>query len=62
MRGEIRMSKIPDGLVLFYCKDGELYPIAMSQEQLDMLQFLCKVFEPIKVIKKPQGQAVDLRS
>jgi hypothetical protein len=56
------MSKIPDGLVLFYCKDGELYPIAMSQEQLDMLQFLCKVFEPIKVIKKPQGQAVDLRS
>jgi len=28
---------VKDGFVLFYVKDGEVYPIALSNEQLKML-------------------------
>jgi len=54
------VKQLEDGLILMYIKDGKIYPIAMSQEQYDLLQVLGKAFEPIKVIDKPQGEAVNL--
>lgn len=50
-----------DGPVLFYCKDGILYPVALSAEQHDIFEFTCRLFSPIKVVTdKPQGKAVNL--
>jgi len=49
-----------DGVVLFYCKDGVLYPIALTDEQNSMLQFTAKLFEPLKVVNIPQGPAINL--
>lgn len=50
-----------DGLVLFYCKDDVIYPIALSEEQQVTLEFMGHLFAPIKVINIPQGPAVNLR-
>lgn len=50
-----------DGLILMYVKDGTAYPIAMTQEQYDLLQFIAHMFEPIKVVSdKPQGKVINL--
>ena len=49
-----------DQLVLMYVKDGNIHPVAMTGEQQQMLQLLGKTFEPIKVIKEPIGEAVNL--
>ena len=50
-----------DGVVLMYCKDGVLYPVALTEEQNNMLQITASLFSPLKVVKdKPQGQAVNL--
>lgn len=52
-----------DGVVLMYVKDNTIYPVGMTQEQLDMLQLMVKgIFgeQPLKVIDKPQGEAVNL--
>ncbi|MDA2525869.1 hypothetical protein PDQ24_28970 [Bacillus cereus] len=50
-----------DGVVLMYCKDGVLYPVALTNEQNEMLQMSAMLFQPLKVVfDKPQGQAVNL--
>ncbi|HDR6318357.1 TPA: hypothetical protein QCU53_005211 [Bacillus thuringiensis] len=50
-----------DGVVLMYCKDGVLYPVALTNEQNEMLQMSAMLFQPLKVIfDKPQGQAINL--
>lgn len=50
-----------DGVVLMYCKDGVLYPVALTNEQNEMLQFSSMMFQPLKVVfDKPQGQAINL--
>lgn len=50
-----------DQAVLFYSMNGVLYPVALSEEQSTMLQFLVKVFEPLQVVKShPQGEAINL--
>lgn len=50
-----------DGVILMYVMDGVSYPVAMTQEQYDMLQFLVKPFEPLQVIKDhPQGKVINL--
>lgn len=49
-----------DGVVLFYCKDGVLYPVVLTDEQNSMLQFTAKLFEPLKVVNIPQGPAINL--
>lgn len=50
-----------DGVVLMYVKDGVLYPVAMTESELALLQLLAKTFEPLKVVMDhPQGQAVNL--
>lgn len=50
-----------DGLVLMYMKDEVLYPVAMTESQFNMLQFLGKTLEPIKIVfDQPQGSAVNL--
>jgi hypothetical protein len=49
-----------DGIALMYIKDGVMYPVALTQEQYDILQFTARLFEPITVINKPQGEAVNL--
>ncbi|HDR7711231.1 TPA: hypothetical protein QCX89_003238 [Bacillus cereus] len=50
-----------DGVVLMYCKDGVLYPVALTNEQNEMLQLSSMLFQPLKVIfGKPQGQAINL--
>ncbi|MBK5492228.1 hypothetical protein [Bacillus sp. TH13] len=50
-----------DGVILMYCKDGVLYPVALTNEQYEMLQMSSMLFQPLKVVfDKPQGQAVNL--
>jgi len=50
-----------DGVVLMYCKDGVLYPVALTNEQNEMLQLSAQLFQPLKVVfDKPQGQAINL--
>lgn len=50
-----------DGVVLMYCKDGVLYPVALTNEQNEMLQMSSMLFQPLKVVfDKPQGQSVNL--
>lgn len=50
-----------DGVVLMYCKDGVLYPVALTNEQNEMLQFSSMMFQPLKVVfDKPQGRAINL--
>lgn len=50
-----------DQVVLMYCKDGVLYPVALTNEQNEMLQISARLFSPLKVIfDKQQGQAINL--
>ncbi|MEN3130823.1 hypothetical protein [Bacillus albus] len=50
-----------DQVVLMYCKGGVLYPVALTNEQNEMLQMTMSIFSPLKVITdKPQGQAINL--
>lgn len=49
-----------DGVVLFYCKEDTLYPVALNESEYNMLQMMVKAFEPLKIIDKPQGKTVDL--
>ncbi|PEW60465.1 hypothetical protein CN448_30850 [Bacillus cereus] len=50
-----------DGVILMYCKDGVLYPVVLTSEQNEMLQFSSMMFQPLKVVfDKPQGQAINL--
>jgi hypothetical protein len=52
---------LKDGIVLFYCKDGVLYPVALTEEQQWTLEMTAKLLSPIKVVfDKPQGQAINL--
>jgi hypothetical protein len=45
-----------DGVVLMYCKGGVLYPVALTNEQNEMLQLSSMLFQSLKVIfDKPQG-------
>jgi len=55
-------EKVKDGLYLFYVKDKQVYPIGMSNEQWDLLQYLGNSIagNPIKVLQEPMGKAVDL--
>lgn len=56
-------KKIEDGLYLFYIKDEDIYPVGLSQEQWDMLQFMGNVIagDPIKIIDKSLGKAESLK-
>lgn len=50
-----------DQAVLFYAMNGVLYPVALTEDQSNMLQMLVKVFEPLPVVQShPQGEAVNL--
>ncbi|MCK5600689.1 hypothetical protein KAR91_02400 [Candidatus Pacearchaeota archaeon] len=53
-----------DGIILFYVKDNEVLPVAMSNEQHQMLQMvLTMVFgdDPVQIIKnKSQGTVENL--
>ncbi|WP_198174703.1 hypothetical protein [Bacillus tropicus] len=50
-----------DGVVLMYCKDGVLYPVALTNEQNEMLQFSSMLFQSLKVVfDRPQGKAINL--
>jgi len=49
---------IKDGLILMYVKDGKVYPVALSEEKRDLLQHICKVFEPTSVVDYSIGEAV----
>jgi len=54
-----------DGLILMYVKDGVIYPVAMSNDEYDMLQIVgSAIFEDkkINIINKPQGTAVNLKN
>lgn len=55
-------NKIEDGLYLIYVKGEMMYPIGMTKEQWDMLQFLGNAIagDPIRVISEPMGKAINL--
>lgn len=53
-----------DGLILMYVKDGTGYPVAMTQEQWDILQFIVPTMilnGKVRVVEdRPVGRAVNL--
>ena len=51
-----------DGLVLMYVKDNTIYPVALTQEQLDTFEMIQQLLpQPIRVINnKPLGKAINL--
>ena len=55
------MSNLEGKFVIFYVKNGELYPVGLKKEQFELLQDLVKVFEPIAVYDQPQGTAENLK-
>lgn len=44
-----------DGIVIFYLKDGELYPTAISTDVLDLVGF---ILSDLTIIDKPLGVKV----
>lgn len=60
---EQEVNTMEDGLILFYVKDGTVYPVILSEEQNETLQFLANIItggKPLKVLDKPMGVAYDL--
>jgi hypothetical protein len=54
-------EQMKDGLALMYIIDGVLYPVVLTQEQYDILQFTARLFSPLKIVKdQPQGKAINL--
>lgn len=52
-----------DGIVLMYCKDNILYPVALTLEQDAMIQMIVPAtLGTVKVIDAPQGSVVDLKA
>jgi hypothetical protein len=50
-----------DGLALVYAKDGIVYPIALNEEQLEILDItLGMSLKEIKLINKPIGKVINL--
>lgn len=51
-----------DGFVVFYVKDEIGYPVAMNEEQLNMINFVCDgLFKPqVTLIDKPIGKVENL--
>jgi hypothetical protein len=51
-----------DGFILMYVKDGVIYPVALTEEQLEVVRLLVKAVPgTVTIIKdKPQGDAVNL--
>ncbi len=51
-----------DGLVLMYVKDNTLYPVVLTQEQVDIFEIIQQTLpQPIRVISnEPIGKAVNL--
>lgn len=48
-----------DGPLLFYCKDGILYPVALDKENQQILEITCTLFNPLTiVIDRPLGKVV----
>jgi hypothetical protein len=48
---------------IFYIKEGQLYPVAISDEQNTMLQMMipATLGNKIQVLDKPQGELVELK-
>jgi hypothetical protein len=50
-----------DGLILMYVKDGIVYPVALTQQEYETLQFMGSLFSPVTMISdKPLGPAINL--
>lgn len=50
-----------DGLMLAYVKDGVVYPIALSEENLEMLDLtIGMMLKEITLINKPMGKVISL--
>ena len=55
------MEKLLDGLHLVYVKDRKMYPVILTKDQWDSLQFMANVISnPIKVLEKPLGVAYNI--
>jgi hypothetical protein len=53
-----------DCFVIFYVKEGKLYPVVMTAEQDDMLQLvvLLALGDKIQCLDKPVGEAIQMGS
>ncbi len=52
-----------NGMVLMYCNEGVIYPVALTQEQLEMLDMGIGMFfqGKLNVIgNKPLGEAINI--
>lgn len=55
-----RGEYMKDGMVIFYCKDDVIYPVALSVEQQQTLEIMEHLMSPLKIVNKPQGPAINL--
>ncbi len=46
-----------DGIIIMYAKNGTIYPVALKEEQLQMIDITIGVAlqEGLKIVNKPQG-------
>jgi hypothetical protein len=60
-----RICNIKDGdFVIFFVKEGQLYPVGLSKEEHQILQMMipASINSPIKVLDKPQGEVLNLKN
>ena len=52
---------VNEKVVLMFVRNDVMYPVAMTESQLELLQLLVKPLEPIRVLSdSPQGSIVNL--
>ncbi|WP_461206902.1 hypothetical protein [Clostridium sp. DL1XJH146] len=50
-----------DGVIIMYCKDGQIYPVALNKDDLEMLDLSLGIcLKEIKLINSPLGESVNL--
>lgn len=60
---EPKMKEFTDGVVLMYMQGGIIYPVALSEEENNIIQMTASLISPLTVVfDQPQGKAVNLTS
>ena len=60
-----KQCKVKDGeFVIFFVKDGQLYPVALSKDEHRILQMMipASINSPIRVLDESQGEVLNLKN
>lgn len=56
----MRKNQVKDQPILCYAKDGIIYPVALTQDQIDTFSMIILALGPLKLVNHPMGEAVNL--